>query len=256
MNVVSRFIMLLAGIVFIGGCDFCKNCFSASKKSVPTMVAKYTATPIKLDGSLDDPAWQNACVYQLKLSEDRVKNGETLQSPGEVRLAWDDQYFYVGVKYYDDDVVAEGKKDQEHHYLEGDLCEVFLKSDSFTWYWELYGTPLNKKTSFWFPGRGRVGLPSMADYHCGLIVAAEVKGTANNWRDKDEYWTLELAMPIIDLVAEGGTFSPESDWRILVARYNYSRYLDIQGPEYSMTPQLSATNYHLIKEYARLKLEK
>lgn len=260
MKKMSYLSLWLAGIFLIGGCN-CKTCPFATKKTstdkpLATMVAKYTSTPIQLDGRLDDPAWKDACVYQLSLSEDKVAEDQSLQNPGEVRLAWDDQYFYVGAKFFDTDIVAEGKKDQEHHYVKGDLCELFLKSDSFTWYWELYGTPANKKTSFWFPGWGRIGLPSMEDYRCGLKVAARVEGTLNNWRDKDEYWVVEMAMPIKDLIAEGGSFGPESDWRILVARYNYSRYLDNQGPELSMTPQLSKTNYHLIKEYARLKLQK
>jgi hypothetical protein len=252
--------LLLAGILLTGGCCG-KVCPPAAKKTTPekplmTLVAKYSSTPIKLDGQLDDPAWQNACVYQLGLSEAQIEKEEILQAPGEIRLLWDDQYLYIGATFCDDDIVAEGKNDQDHHYKLGDLCEVFLKSDSFTWYWELYGTPLGKKTSFWFPGRGRLGLPSMKDYRCGLMVAARVHGTLNDWRDKDEYWSVELAMPIKDLIALGGTFGPESDWRILIARYNYSRYLDCQGPQYSMVPQLSAVNYHLIDEYARLKLEK
>jgi hypothetical protein len=220
------------------------------------MVAQYTSTPIKLDGSLDDPAWQSAEVYPMYLPGDMTKQDYEPVESGEVRLAWDDNYFYVGVKYYDSDIVAEGKKDQLPHYQLGDLCEVFLKNDSFTWYWELYGTPLGKKTNYFFPGWGRLGLPSMSDYKSGLKVAAQVKGTVNNWKDKDESYTVELAMPIKDLTALGGAFAPGEPWRILVARYNYSRYIKKQGPELSTSPNLSAANYHLIKEYARLCIEK
>jgi hypothetical protein len=251
------FLLLLAGL--IGGCasqcpTLCPT--KTEAKPLPTMTAKYTQTPVKLDGKLDDPAWKTACVYPLYLSRDDADKGQTLTEPGEVRLAWDDNYFYVAVKFIDSDIVAEGKKDQKLHYRLGDLCEVFLKNDDFTWYWELYGTPRGKKSNFFFPGWGRNGLPSMKAYTCDLAVAAQAKGTVNDWKDKDEYFTVELAMPIKDLTAFGGSFGPDTNWRILVARYNYSRYIDLNGPEYSMTPPLSKTNYHLIKEYAKLRLEK
>jgi hypothetical protein len=236
-------------------CPCPQNCPAQSAAApLPVMVAKYTPTPIKLDGSLDDPAWKNACVYTMYLPAD-VKE-KCLAENGEVRLAWDDQYLYIGVKYYDSDIIAEGRQDQLMHFELGDLCEVFVKNDHFTWYWELYGTPLGYKTNLFFPGSGHCGLPSAKNYKCGLKVAAQVKGTVNNWKDKDDYFTVELAMPIKDLTALGGSFGPGEPWRILVARYNYSRYIDMRGPELSSSPKLAETNYHLLKGYARLCLEK
>jgi hypothetical protein len=255
----------LCFFVILAGCahntEPCANCSfweNARTKSKPlaVMIAKYTSTPIKIDGCLDEDAWKKANVYPMYLPEDASQSGKALEENGEVSLAWDDTYFYVGVKFYDSDIVAEGKEDQLMHFTMGDVCEVFLKNDNFTWYWELYGTPLGYKTNLFFPGWGRMGLPSMKDYKSGLKVAAQVNGTVNNWKDKDEYYTIELAMPIKDLTALGGTFGPGEPWRILVARYNYSRYLDRQGPELSASPLLSATNYHLIKEYARIYIEK
>jgi hypothetical protein len=136
----------------------------------------------------------------------------------------------------------------------GDLMELFLKPEDHTWYWELYATPRGKKTSFWFPGRGRLGLESCYKYECGLRVAAQVQGTLNNWQDKDIGWTVEVAMPIKDLTARGEKFGPGARWTILVARYNYSRYLP--WVENSATSQLSKTNYHLLEEYRPLKLVK
>lgn len=115
-------------------------------------------------------------------------------------------------------------------------------------------TPLGKKTSFWFPGRGRMGLNSCFRYKCGLQVASKSNGTVNNWKDKDRYWTAEIAMPIRDLTAKGEKFGPGTKWRILIARYNYSRYLSRK--ELSMFPQLLQTKFHLYEEYGVLKLMK
>lgn len=215
------------------------------------IVAKYADIPVEIDGVLDDEAWKGAIVYRMFLGEDR---GEKPQEEGEAMVSWDSDYLYVGIKFYDSDIVAEGEEDQLHHYRLGDLAEVFLKPEDRTWYWEYYVTPRGKKTTFWYPGRGRLGLPSgfQLPDGCELRVAARHEGTLNHWQDRDNYWTAEMAVPVRNLTARGEEFGPDSKWRILVARYNFSRYLPWK--ELSMTPQLSITSFHLHEEYAILKL--
>jgi len=72
---------------------------------------------------------------------------------------------------------------------------------------------------------------------------------------RDREWTAEIAMPIKDLTAPGCHFEPSTKWRILVARYNYSRFLTTRGPELSTTPQLSVPDFHRFEEYATLELD-
>jgi hypothetical protein len=218
------------------------------------ITARYTEVPIRVDGLLAEEAWKTANVYRLSLDKTRPAGERAPLEGGEVRVLWDDKNLYVGIRFQDSDIVAEGEEDQLHHYALGDLVELFLKPAGETWYWELYATPRGNKTSFWFPGRGRLGLDSAYDYRCGLRAAAQVKGTLNRWEDKDRYWTAEMAMPVADLTARGEPFGPGSEWRILVARYNYSRYLPWK--ELSMVPALSQTNYHFTHEYARLRFIK
>ncbi|MEN8127285.1 MAG: carbohydrate-binding family 9-like protein [Planctomycetota bacterium] len=246
--------LALSFLVGMTGCQ--KTLTSVEKKSV-TMKALYAGVPVTVDGRLEESVWKNAQEYTFDIPGDMAPNGEAIRESGQVRLAWDDRYFYVGIQCEDSDLVAEGKKDELRHFELGDLFELFLKPDNQSWYWELYVTPRGKKTSFFFPGCGRFGLPGCMDYQSGMKVAAQCQGTLDNWRDKDTGWTAEMAVPIKDLTAEGDAFGPGQKWRILVARYNYSRYFDApRGPEYSMTPKLSQTNFHLLPEYAYLELIK
>ena len=253
MKLSFKIALTIPLLMIVAGCQT----VNTTIKTRPTMTAQYVANPIKVDGLLDEPVWKQAQVYTLGLADDVSPNGQSPRESGHVQLAWDDNFFYVGISCTDSDLVAEGLEDELRHFELGDLYELFLKPNNQTWYWELYVTPHGKKTNFFFPGCGRFGLPGCMDYTSGLKVAAKCQGTLDNWQDKDSSWTAEMAMPIKDLNAQGDSFSPESKWHILVARYNYSRYFNSpRGPELTMTPKLSQTNYHLLAEYAYLQLIK
>ncbi len=217
-------------------------------------VARATA-PVHLDGRLDERAWQEATAYPLQTSRGRSAAGKRLQETGSVRLLWDDDALYVAVTFDDSDIVAEGEEDQLHHYSLGDVAEIFLRPSGSTWYWEFYATPHGRKSEFFFPGRGRVSLPSGTSdaNRRHLRVAASRHGTLNDWKDRDESWTAELAIPLADLTEHGNSFGPGHEWHILVARYNYSRYLDYR--ELSAAPALPRLDFHALEHYAVLKFD-
>ncbi|MCC6683168.1 MAG: carbohydrate-binding family 9-like protein [Phycisphaeraceae bacterium] len=219
-----------------------------------TMCATYAIEPITMDGILDEPIWQTTTAYELALSRDRVQQELTLQERGSVQLAYDDHYLYAAIQFVDSDVVQEDDRDQQHHYQTGDVAEVFLKPDTAgnTHYWELYVTPNGRRTAFFFPGRGRLGLPSCFMYKSDLRVAAHVQGTLNDWHDRDEGWSAEMAIPLAELAAMGVPLTADHPWRVFVGRYNYSRYLG--RVELSMSPQLPVTDYHTFESYASLIL--
>lgn len=255
---IGIIVFCLAGIVLLAGCS---RQIDSTKSVIPEVKASYAAEPVKIDGVLNDSVWQVAKVYHVNLSEDKLAGGpgvepQSLQEAGKVRVAWDDNWLYVAFDFTDSDVVAEGKKDGLHHYKMGDLAEVFIKPANQSWYWELYATPTGKKTTFFFPSQGRMGLPSNFGYKFQkgrLKVAAKVNGTLNDYSDHDRGWTAEMAIPISELTSRGEKFDPEASWRIFIGRYNFSYYL--KHPELSMMPSLPKTNYHMINDYAKLELE-
>ena len=242
------------------------GCSGIGQGNRPEIVASYTRRPIVLDGKLDEVAWQKTPAYFLVHAREQYKNvhPETREffrrgvvEPGKVKLLWDDKYLYIGFEFTDLDIVAEGMKDQEHHYRTGDVAEVFLKPLAKTWYWELYVTPRGHKTAFFFPGRGLLGLPSgfpeKPALH-GMKAAAFCKGTLNNSWDKDKKWTAEMAIPRSEIGMAGEKLDPEVPWLIFFGRYNYGRYLNQQ--ENSSYPQQAKIGYHVHEDYGRLKMEK
>ena len=168
-----------------------------------------------------------------------------------MRFAWDDNFLYMAVEFTDSDVVAEGTEDGEHHYAKGDVAELFLWPEAHSWYWELYVTPNSKQSSFFFPGPGRI-LPSSFTNNLRMCVAAQVQGTLNNWSDRDQGWTAEMAVPVKELTRRGEAWGLDAAWRVLVGRYNYSVHLP--AVELSAMPRMSRTDFHLRKEYSRLHL--
>ena len=219
----------------------------------PEVQAVYAQHDLVIDGRLDEAVWKTAPVYALALPADRAAAGDALQEAGSARFAWNERYFYMAVEFADSDVVAEGEADGEHHFTKGDLAELFLWPEAHSWYWELYVTPHAKQTSFFFPSPGRI-LPSSFKNHLPLSVGAQVQGTFNDWSDRDQGWTAEMAVPVSELTQRGEAWGPDAPWRILVGRYNYSVHLP--KTEISALPTLSKTNYHLRNEYARLNLVK
>jgi len=65
-----------------------------------------------------------------------------------------------------------------------------------------------------------------------------------------------MAMPIKSLEEKGDSFGPGSEWGVLVSRYNYGRYFKGKGAELSSAPQLSSENFHLLKEFAKIKFNR
>ncbi len=224
-----------------------------SKAARPGAVAVHVADAIQLDGQLAEHAWSGAPEYALSRSVEESPGDTAYATEGAtVRFLWDEQNLYLGLTLTDSDVVQENRQNQQHHYLTGDVAELFIKPAGTTHYWEFYVTPTANHTAFFFPGRGRMGLPSNLEYESQIHVAAQVDGTLNHWRDRDKQWTAEMAIPWSQFKQLGGP--DPKQWHVLVGRYNYSAYLSHR--ELTMWPQLPFTGFHEHEFWAALHLER
>lgn len=228
-----RTLLILAGI-----CLFITGCSTTCVKEPSEYLAHYTDKPIKVDGKLDDPAWSNAAFLSF-----RPLPKYTYTETGKGKILWDNKYVYVGVELKDSDIVQESDEDWSHLYATGDLVEVFLRPVGKLCYWEIYGTPNNKKSSFFYQSRGRMGLPSnFAHKVPDIIIAATLNGTLNNLSDVDKSWTVEIAIPVKELEISGTKIAPGAKWLFHLGRYNYSAYLD--NKELSTTGYPTSGSFH------------
>lgn len=187
--------------------------------------------------------------YNFFLSED--KGLKEPNETGMVRFAWDSNYLYVFAEFADKDILATGMEDQLPHYKLGDVLEIFIKPEAKEYYWELFVTPLGKKTSLFWEKRGTQGSNGGDVNKINLEAICRIKGTLNNSSDIDIGWQALVRIPKKDMTMLGDHIE-NAKWRILIARQNYTAMIDPNHRELSMVPRLARTNFHSSQEYAEV----
>src|SRR5205823_7053790 len=90
------------------------------------------------------------------------------------------------------------------------------------------------------------------DFHVEAKV--QLRGTLNNWTDKDQGWTVEGKIPWKDFLRTGGRPEVGEKWKFALCRYDYS--VDFEGPEQSTCAPLksqSRPDFHHFEDYATLR---
>jgi hypothetical protein len=181
--------------------------------------------PIVVDGKLDDPGWKKA-----EWTESFVDvEGGRKASPRfrtRVKMLWDDSYFYVAADIEEPGVWATYKDRDSVIYEENDF-EVFIDPDGDTQgYCELEMNALNTVCDRLLVKPYRDGGPALTAWDIrGLKTAVRIEGTANNPKDKDKGWTVEIAFPWMALREfepdKRRAPDPDDQWRVNFSRVEY-----------------------------------
>lgn len=212
----------------------------------------YTNEKIKIDGLLNESSWKKAKTLNFIIPVTHKKP----VSKTDAKVLWDDKYLYVGFKAYDKDIYSYYKNRDDQTCRE-DVLEVFFKTDLKKE--PYYNFEINALGTVYdaFNIKRGVDEHRWAQWNCkGLKSAVYIKGTLNNWRDIDDYWQLEVAIPFSSLeTLKGKVPKPGDIWMFHLARYDYSVYLP-EGVELSSCAALSKVNFHLYEDWIQLKFKK
>lgn len=205
-------------------------------KSAPILKS---AEPIKIDGVLDDPAWQQATPVDVVYVWGKV--GEKSKEPRMIaKYTWDDHYLYIGYETFDKNLIArttgakKGPKDNQrevcmisHPTEKVDVVEFFISFGDPRFFWELHHNaanhfsdifcvvaddnwPISKSTLFRFGIHFGTEQFLNDDVDGGRMLAKAVKlkpktdgksSTINDPGDEDSGYTAELRLPWIGLGA-------------------------------------------------------
>ncbi|MBQ9771173.1 MAG: carbohydrate-binding family 9-like protein [Lentisphaeria bacterium] len=255
-----------AAIVLTGCCTKTYDCkFDVGAPSAKVDVSKAPGK-VRIDGVLNAKEWAGATVYKMdraysytnkfatpeKVYAHTSRKGYDVEpfQGGTVRLMYDKNFLYVGAQLTDSDIMQFATENQTKAYGTGDTVTIFLKPANSPSYWEFHGTPNSKITSFFVPTRGYPADPKATAVIPGMKGVAKIKGSFNNYSNKDKGWTIEFAIPLSQLKKAGAAFKPGSAWQILIARYNYNYNVKDVMPQYSSCPEMPTNNFSYIEYFA------
>ena len=185
-------------------------------KPIPRMEVHRATGKITIDGKLEDPAWKNATPVEFQFPWD-FQTGAKQKTVA--RLLWDDENLYVGYDAEDSDVVAHYDKRDDPTYKD-DAVELFIypgKNQNL-----YYGLEMNARATLYdyfyvFPKL----LIKRFDMS-GVQLAANIRGTLNMTSDKDQGWSLEVAIPWKNFEELGSGLPPKIGevWRANLNRWD------------------------------------
>lgn len=164
---------------------------------LPTYVVPRLKGELKIDGKLDDAAWQTApstppFVYTM--------TGGPAKSEVHAKLLYDDTYLYVAFDVQTADVW--GTKTQKDEPIYGEqVVEIFIDADGDQkTYNELEVSPHNVQFDAAFDYR-RSDLQKAIQWDSHMETAVQVQGTLDNPSDTDRGFTVEMKIPMANLYA-------------------------------------------------------
>jgi hypothetical protein len=187
---------------------------SGQSLDLPVYEVSRTATPIKVDGKLDDAVWANAPRFRdFRLNLDG--------SPGpyktQARALYDDTFLYFSFRCRDDNVWAT-LRIRDQHLWEEEVVEVFLQADPHqTSYIELEVNPLGTMLDIYL-----LDIRKPLHYESWnsekLKWGVQVFGTVDG-KNGDQEWTCEIALPLEDIVTAKNLPPQAGDrWRLNLCR--------------------------------------
>lgn len=237
-------------LVRVGACALITT-LAAQPPPPAEYVCKGAASPIVVDGKGDETAWKTA----PPMEDFRLLR--TFRPPTErttVRFCYDAKNLYALFECADPDICVLNRG-RDARIWESDCVELFLKPDAPNpIYYEFEVSPANDVFDARFVNTGSGGFQRWAAWNCAVETAVEVRGTVNDWRDKDEGYTVEIAVPLGAFQESIGDRPLAGQaWKFAAVRVDIS--VTLEEEERSATANVPEGNLHSKEGYFTLIFE-
>ena len=224
-------------------CLFFFNCKPTKKTKanldneilIPKSYVVYNTTQeIIIDGRDNELAWAETKYSDNFIDIEGIKNPSQKTN---VKMLWDDKNLYVFAKIYEDHIWADITKRDDVIYYNNDF-EVFINPNNHVFsYGEIEINALGTEWDLYLNKPYRLKGKADSSWNIeGLKSAVYINGTINNPNDIDNYWTVEMAIPLNEISKLKTPFDynyPKVGdiWRINFSRVNWD--FELNNGKYS-----------------------
>ncbi|MFN0130907.1 MAG: carbohydrate-binding family 9-like protein [Verrucomicrobiales bacterium] len=214
-------------------------------KQVPRgYVCSRAVQPLTIDGKLDEASWAAAPWTDAFVDIE----GDAKPRPHfrtRAKMLWDDTHFYIAADLEEPHVWGTLTEHDSVIFQDPDF-EVFIDPDSDSHeYYEFEMNALNTGWDLFLPKPYKDGGPAMNEWEIpGLKTAVHVRGTLNNPADRDDGWSVEIAIPWKVLSEHAHRPAPPAagdQWRIGFSRVQWQ--IDTKDGRYTKVPGTPENNW-------------
>ncbi len=189
-----------------------------------TYLCQRAASPITLDGRLNDAAWERA-PWTTDFVDIEGAGRPKPRFRTRVKMLWDDQYLYIAAELEEPDVKSTLREHDSVVFHDNDF-EVFVKPLPATpSYYEFEINALNTGWDLYLSKPYNDGGHADNSWDIqGLKTAIAVQGTLNQGSDHDHGWTVEIAYPLDAFRTRQAVPAPRdgTEWRINFSRVEWT----------------------------------
>mgnify|MGYP001160709689 FL=1 len=195
--------------------------------------AKRTLGEMSIDGNGSEASWQKASWSEYFVDIEGSKNPKPYYKT-RVKMLWDDKFFYFYAEMEEPHIWAKLTERDAVIFYDNDF-EIFIDPDGDTHnYYEYEVNAFNTVWDLLLTKPYRDNGHAINNWNIkGLQSAVKIDGTINDPSDKDEGWSVEVAIPWKALKeATHASSPPKNDdiWRVNFSRVQWET--EVKGRSY------------------------